>query len=161
MPGIVPKTYRKFPGMFQEKSLKSSVNFIGISWTRRRTFLETFQDISKTCPGNVREMSRKSPTQQNGFGHGNFSGTRDFLDKKHLKFDQGLDFLNFYQWNRGKNQEKPKKNHKKPKQQEKSHQSLALILIQTFLIKANRCSYRLTLSGYFRPLRQNTQPWLG
>ena len=36
--------------------------------------------------------------------------TLDFLDKKHLKIDQGLDFHNFYVGNRGKNQEKHSKN---------------------------------------------------
>ena len=39
--------------------------------------------------------------------------TPDFLDKKHLNFDQGLDFLIFYQGNRGVNQEKPKENQEK------------------------------------------------
>ena len=39
--------------------------------------------------------------------------TPEFVDKKHLKFDQGLDFLIFYQGNRGENEEKPKENHEK------------------------------------------------
>ena len=35
--------------------------------------------------------------------------TLDFVDKKHLKFDQGLDFLIFYQGNRGQINEKRSK----------------------------------------------------
>ena len=31
--------------------------------------------------------------------------TLEFLDKKHLKFDQGLDFPDFSQESRGENQE--------------------------------------------------------
>ena len=40
-------------------------------------------------------------------------GTLTSLSKKHVKFDQGLDFLIFYQGNRGENQEKPRKNQEK------------------------------------------------
>ena len=40
-------------------------------------------------------------------------GTLEFLDKKHVKIDQGQNFLIFYQRNRGENQEKPMKNHEK------------------------------------------------
>ena len=36
--------------------------------------------------------------------------TLDFLNKKHVKFDQGLDFLIFYQGNPGKHKESTKKN---------------------------------------------------
>ena len=36
-------------------------------------------------------------------------GTFVFLDKKHVKFDQGPDFPNFSDGNRGENQEKPQK----------------------------------------------------
>ena len=39
--------------------------------------------------------------------------TLEFLDKKHVKFDQGLNCLILYQGNRGKNQEKPSKNTEK------------------------------------------------
>ena len=39
--------------------------------------------------------------------------TLEFLDKKHVKFDQGLNFLIFYQGNRGENQTKREKNHEK------------------------------------------------
>ena len=39
-----------------------------------------------------------------------FATTSEFLDKKHVKFDQGLNFLIFYQGNRGNNQEKPMNN---------------------------------------------------
>ena len=35
--------------------------------------------------------------------------TLDFLDKKHVKFDQGLDFLIFYKGNRGQIEEKRSK----------------------------------------------------
>ena len=46
--------------------------------------------------------------------------TLDFLSKKHVKFDQGLDFLNFCQGNRGKNQEKPRTNHEKIRKNEEN-----------------------------------------
>ena len=36
--------------------------------------------------------------------------TPEFLNKKHVKFDQGLNFLIFYQGNRGENQEITRKN---------------------------------------------------
>ena len=39
--------------------------------------------------------------------------TPEFLDKKHLNFDQGLDFLIFYQGNRGQTVEKHQKTQEK------------------------------------------------
>ena len=39
--------------------------------------------------------------------------TLEFLDKKHVKIDQGLDFLIFYQGNRGQTVEKPQKTQEK------------------------------------------------
>ena len=39
--------------------------------------------------------------------------TPEFLNKKHVKFDQGLDFLISCQGNRGENHEKPRKNNEK------------------------------------------------
>ena len=36
--------------------------------------------------------------------------TLEFLDKKHVKFDQGLDFLIFEQGNQGQTYEKPTNN---------------------------------------------------
>ena len=39
--------------------------------------------------------------------------TLEFFDKKHLKFDQGLDFLIFYQGNRGQIEKKPRKQQEK------------------------------------------------
>ena len=41
--------------------------------------------------------------------------TLDVLDKKHVKFDQALDFLIFYQGSLGQLQEKPRKNIEKRK----------------------------------------------
>ena len=38
------------------------------------------------------------------------ASTLEILDKQYAKFDQGLDFLNFYLGHRGKNQEKPQNN---------------------------------------------------
>ena len=35
------------------------------------------------------------------------ASTLEFLDKKHLKFDQGVDFPDLSQENRGENQEQP------------------------------------------------------
>ena len=38
------------------------------------------------------------------------SSTLEFLSKKHVKFDQGLDFLNFCQGNRDENEQNRGKN---------------------------------------------------
>ena len=45
-----------------------------------------------------------------GHSGGFFGPTLEFLDKKHVKFDQDLDFLTFCLGNRGTHQEKPRKN---------------------------------------------------
>ena len=42
-----------------------------------------------------------------------FATTPEFLSKKHIKFDQGLDFLIFYQGNRGQTVERREKTNKK------------------------------------------------
>ena len=59
--------------------------------------------------------------------------TLDLLDKKHVKFDQGLVFLILYQGNRGENQEKPQTNLENIKARGKSKKSRALFLIYFFL----------------------------
>ena len=51
-----------------------------------------------------------------------FGCTLEFLNKKYTNFDQGLDFLIFYQGNRGENQDKRKKPVENKKNNEKTKQ---------------------------------------
>ena len=70
------------------------------------------------------------------------SYTLDFLDKKHVKFDQGLDFLIFYEGKRGKDQEKPRKNNK---QLRKKRGKGPYFLFHNFLFKQRSVEFSIII----------------
>ena len=83
---------------------------------------------------NNRSATGTSEKQNTSKQHIHFSppcsdSTLEFLDKKHVQFDQGRNFLIFYQGNRGENQENHQKNQKKIRKDEKNIKNKALFLM--------------------------------